>query len=197
MTVRSKPVSQKDLQELKEQQKEAQPTKMSAKTAKNMEFHTKLWEEEQEKAKEADPYAIDNYIPAAIEPDKAEEVAIDEETNYLDSFTGRTFKLFDGRVIEMGPPALCHQLVLADMFADIPVVTIKTQQNEKLAKVMQYVRSVDNQKLPAYLKTWPEVVHLCNKLGALGVNAVQQVWMETWPDINGLYWSDVKKNLPK
>jgi hypothetical protein len=112
----------------------------------------------------------------------------------MDNYASRSVKLWDGRVVEMAPPDIIHQIIVPAMFAGSKEPA--PDESKRIAIVMQYVRSIGERKLPGHCQSWQEVMSLTRELGQLGYNAVQEMWFMTWPDLGGLYWEELKKNLP-
>lgn len=111
-------------------------------------------------------------------------------------YSGRKIELFNGMILELGPPPIPHMLVVAKMF-DFADASNSTHARANAAKIMQYVRSVNGRPQPKALVTWQEVEQLIYELGELGCKAVYEVYEQTWADRGGAYWTDVKKNVPK
>ena len=108
-----------------------------------------------------------------------------------------TFRLADGRIIEMAPPGKPHMLVLPAMFKNRDITDdIEDASHFTAAKIMQYVRSINGRELPDFIGRWEDVVTLMHELGDIGCRAVYENYAIHWPDIGGLYWTEIKKNVP-
>ena len=131
----------------------------------------------------------------------AAEPTLGDKTQEIDplaaSYKERKIQLWDGRVITMGPPGIWEELILQEVFEKDSSVGNKLNSRRQIAICMQYVRMIDNRRLPPALTTWAEIENLVRELTPLGCNAVREAYLETWTSIGGLYWSDVKKNVPE
>lgn len=106
---------------------------------------------------------------------------------------------FPGGTVLLGPPQVWTELILKEMFASFKDISqYEFLKMREIAKYMLFVRAINGQRMRTAV-TWGEIENICRQLGQLGCDAVRTNYMIRWPDLDGegLYWSEVKKNVPE
>ncbi len=101
-------------------------------------------------------------------------------------------RLRDGRIVEFGPPSKPHILVLADMFRDTKARGWQLAAHTQSATMFQYIRRIDDQRLPGFIATWEEVETLMAELGDLSVRALGNAYAKFYPDIDLTEFEEIK-----
>lgn len=100
-------------------------------------------------------------------------------------------QLKDGRKILMAEPSVPTDLVVPKMFGERDRMDLQARNDIQIAEVLQYVRSIDNERLPSPISTWRECVDIMHRLGDRGVKAVKDAYVVYYGNDAEL-WIEVK-----